>query len=627
MNIKKILIANRGEIACRIIQTCHKMGIKTVAIHSEIERHAKHVQMADVAFVIKAETPTAAYLDSSAILAIAVENQVDAIHPGYGFLSERAEFAEDIEKAGLIFIGAPIAALQLMGSKAAAKKTMITAGVPCVPGFHGQEQDATYLHKKADEVGYPLLIKASAGGGGKGMKIVNQSSEFIEALNSAKREALKSFGNDHVILERFITNPKHIEVQVFADSQGQAVHLFERDCSSQRRYQKVVEEAPATCISETTKQAMYQAALAATKAVDYQGAGTIEFIVQADEFFFMEMNTRLQVEHRVTEMITDTDLVQWQILVAQGDALPLNQNEIHCKGHAIQSRIYAEDSFNDFLPATGLLEEVQFHQEANTVIDTAVGKSDAISIHFDPMIAKTVCWAENRDKCIEKVLNNLDHTFIVGVKTNLAFLSELISSVEFSNNSVFTNALDNGTLSLKSPSLSPEILATLAHKQYSNHSTNNWSKQDGWSNSGYYNSTFMWRYHDEEVQITGRLLNQHFLTDKQLEIPVYNDAFLFESSQQLQLIHNHHRYLFDKINHQTGSASQDEGNITSPMPGKVLEIKVKVGDKVQQDQTLVVMEAMKMELTLKATHEAIVSKITVNTNDVIAADVVLIELN
>jgi 3-methylcrotonyl-CoA carboxylase alpha subunit len=626
MNIKKILIANRGEIACRIIKTCHKMGIKTVAIHSEIERHAKHVQMADEAFVIQAETPIAAYLDSDAILAVAGENQVDAIHPGYGFLSERAEFAQKIKKAGLIFIGAPIAALELMGSKAAAKKTMIAADVPCVPGFHGQEQDATYLHQKADEVGYPLLIKASAGGGGKGMKIVNQSSEFIEALTSAKREAIKNFGNDHVILERFITQPKHIEVQVFADSQGQTVHLFERDCSSQRRYQKVVEEAPATCISDATKQAMYQAAIDATKAVHYQGAGTIEFIVQEDEFFFMEMNTRLQVEHRVTEMVTGTDLVEWQILVAQGDALPLKQDEIHCNGHAIQSRIYAEDSFNDFLPATGLLEEVQFSQEANTIIDTAVEKSDSISIHFDPMIAKTVCWAENREKCIDKVLNNLDHTFIVGVKTNLAFLSELISSTEFSNNTVFTNSLDNGSLSLKAPQLSPEILATLASKQYNNENSNVWSNQQGWSNSGFYNNQFTWRYHDEEIQIKGRLNNDTFIMDSNAEILVYTDAILHESNQQLHLIHNHHRYIFDKINHQTSSTAASEGHITSPMPGKVLEIRVKVGDTVQNDQTLVVMEAMKMELTLKATHEAVVSKISVNTNDVIAADVVLIEL-
>lgn len=626
MKIKKILIANRGEIACRITQTCRKLGIQSVAIYAEIERDSKHVKEADEAYIIKAETPTAAYLDADSIIKIAKENGVDAIHPGYGFLSERTEFAEKIAAAGMIFIGAPIAALDLMGSKAAAKKTMIQAGVPCVPGFHGDEQNSQFLHSQADEVGYPLLIKASAGGGGKGMKIVNQSSEFIEALNSAKREAIKSFGNDHVILERFITRPKHIEVQVFADSQGNVVHLFERDCSSQRRYQKIVEEAPATCINDSTKQAMYKAAIDATAAVDYQGAGTIEFIVEDEEFFFMEMNTRLQVEHRVTEMITDTDLVEWQILVASGETLPLDQDEIQCNGHAIQARIYAEDSFNGFLPATGLLEEVVFCNGDNIIIDTGIEKSNNISIHFDPMIAKTVCWAENRQACIEKVLHNLDHTFIVGVKTNLGFLSGLINKNEFSQNTIFTNSLDNESLKIELPQVNDEILASLIAKTSNNHATSAWSGNAGWSNSGHYSNHYNWTYNQEDIVVSAMIQGNNVKINNHV-IEVNHDSIVFESSNQIQLINDHQRYIFDEINHQSAAQAQNKGDIVSPMPGKILDIKVQVGDEVVPDQTLIVMEAMKMELALKATANATVVEILVAQNDVITANTVLIKLD
>ncbi len=518
MNIKKILIANRGEIACRIMQTCQKLGIKTVAIYAEIERNAKHVLLADEAFLVEAQTPTASYLQAEKIVQIAKDNQVDAIHPGYGFLSERSEFAQIIEKTGMKFIGAPIAALELMGSKAEAKKTMIQAGVPCVPGFHGDEQSPSFLQEQADKIGYPLLIKASAGGGGKGMKIVNSTKEFIEALNSAKREAIKSFDNDHVILERFINKPKHIEVQVFADSHGNVVHLFERDCSSQRRYQKIVEEAPASCISSDTKQKMYQAAVAATKAVEYQGAGTIEFIVQDDEFFFMEMNTRLQVEHRVTEMITNTDLVEWQIRVADGQKLPLEQDEIHCHGHAIQARIYAEDSFNGFLPATGLLEDVQFSQEKDTIIDTGITKSNNISIHFDPMIAKIVCYAEIRAQCITKISKNLDETLIIGVKTNLGFLSTLINSTEFKQNTIFTNSLDNEQLKIALPQVDDTVLATLICYSSHNKAESAWSGNDGWSNSGFYFNKYAWLYNDEIIEIQARIDGQKVIFANKLEV-------------------------------------------------------------------------------------------------------------
>ncbi|VAW33494.1 Methylcrotonyl-CoA carboxylase biotin-containing subunit [hydrothermal vent metagenome] len=626
MKIKTILIANRGEIACRIIQTCRKLGIKSVAVYAAIESDAKHVQMADSAYLIPADTATAAYLNATEIIKVAVANNVDAIHPGYGFLSESAEFAQSIANAGLIFIGAPITALELMGSKAAAKKTMLSAKVPCVPGYHGDAQGVELLQQQADKIGYPLLIKASRGGGGKGMKIVNQAAEFTEALNSAKREAIKSFGNSHVILEKFITKPKHIEVQVFADSLGNVVHLFERDCSSQRRYQKIIEEAPATCITDATKQAMYQAAIEATRAVDYQGAGTIEFIVQDDEFFFMEMNTRLQVEHRVTEMITGTDLVYWQILVASGEPLPLQQAEIKCTGHAIEARIYAEDSFNGFLPATGLLEDVQFCTGKNIIIDTGIGTGDNISIHFDPMIAKTVCWAKNRKKCIEAVLDNLDNTHIAGVKTNLGFLSALINSNEFSNNMVFTNSLDNGSLAINLPVVSNKIITTLIAQTSNNSASSAWSGNSGWSNSGTYFSSYSWLYNNEKISAKAKIVKHTVEFADGSNIEIDNSAILYVSQNQLQLISKRQRYIFDKIDYQANVTAQNTDDIISPMPGKILEIKVKVGDTVTQEQTLVVMEAMKMELALKAGRDAEVTAILVKPNAVISAGIIIIEL-
>ncbi len=625
MKIKKILIANRGEIACRIIQSCNTLGIESVAIYTEIERNAMHVQMANSAFLIKAKTPIASYLDADSIIRIAIENEVDAIHPGYGFLSERSEFAKKIATAGLIFIGAPIAALDLMGSKAAAKKTMIEAGVPCVPGFHGEQQNSDLLQNKADEIGYPLLIKASAGGGGKGMKIVNKPSEFYDALHSAKREALKSFGDDHVILERFITKPKHIEVQVFADSQGNVVHLFERDCSSQRRYQKIIEEAPATCINQESKDKMYAAAIAATQAVNYQGAGTIEFIVEGNEFFFMEMNTRLQVEHRVTEMITNTDLVEWQIRVAAGEKLPLRQEDIQCKGHAIQARIYAEDSFNDFLPATGLLEEVVFCRDINSIIDTGIEKSNIISIHFDPMIAKTVCWAENRQKCIEKVLHNLNHTFIVGVKTNLGFLTGLIAKEEFKNNCIFTNSLDNKSIKIGLPKVNTAIIANLIYTTNKNTATSAWSGNSGWSNSGTYSSTYKWKYFGQEIECKAIISDEKVLIDNKF-IEIDPLISFIETSNEIQLVCNHQRYIVDKINHQSLGERQNKSDIISPMPGKILDVKIKVGDLVKKNQTILIMEAMKMELSLKAPDNVKIVEIFVAKNDVISADTLLIKL-
>ena len=371
---------------------------------------------------------------------------------------------------------------------------------------------------------------------------------------------------------------------------------------------------------------MYKAAIDATAAVDYQGAGTIEFIVEDENFFFMEMNTRLQVEHRVTEMVTGTDLVEWQILVAAGKQLPLNQEDIQCNGHAIQARIYAEDSFNGFLPATGLLEEVKFCIGDDIIIDTGIEKNNNISIHFDPMIAKTVCWAKDRQACINKVLHNLDHTFIVGVKTNLGFLSGLISKIEFSDNTIFTNSLDNESLKVELPQINDEILASLIANTSTNKATSAWKGNLGWSNSGSYSNHYKWTYNDEDITVSALIQDNAVLINDHL-IELETDSIVFESASQIQLINNHQRYIFDKINHQSAALAQNKGDIVSPMPGKVLDIKVQVGDKVLADQTLVVMEAMKMELALKATVDTTVVEILVAQDDVITANSLMIKLD
>ena len=440
----KILIANRGEIACRVIKTARRMGIKTVAVYSEADADARHVRLADEAVLIGPAAARESYLVIDKIIAAAKATGAQAIHPGYGFLSENEDFCHACEREGIVFIGPPVSAIRAMGSKSEAKKLMEAAGVPLTPGYHGDDQEPAYLHKQADAIGYPVLIKAAAGGGGKGMRLVERSEDFIDLLASCKREASSSFGDDHVLVEKYITKPRHIEIQVFGDTHGNVVYLFERDCSVQRRHQKVLEEAPAPGMTLERRAAMGKAAVDAARAVGYVGAGTVEFIANQDgSFYFMEMNTRLQVEHPVTEMITGLDLVEWQLRVASGEKLPLAQEQLQIRGHALEARIYAEDPAKGFLPSTGKLVHLAPPAENLHVrVDTGVEEGDEISPHYDPMIAKLIVWDINRDRALARMLQALADYRVVGVANNIEFLSRLTACPAFSGADLDTGLIE-----------------------------------------------------------------------------------------------------------------------------------------------------------------------------------------
>lgn len=441
---RRILIANRGEIACRVIHTARQMGVETVAVYSDIDAHAMHVQQADIAVCIGGAEASSSYLDADAVLAAAMQTRAEAIHPGYGFLSENSAFAKACSEQGVIFIGPPASAMDAMASKSAAKKLMQESDVPVLPGYHGDDQDLTVLQQHAEQTGYPLMLKASSGGGGKGMRIVKTADEFDSMLQAVKRESLASFGDDHVLMERYLENPRHIEIQVFSDTHNNHLHLFERDCSVQRRHQKVLEESPAPGISDEQRQRMGEAAVNAARAIGYVGAGTVEFIASQDgEFFFMEMNTRLQVEHPVTELVTNTDLVEWQLRVAAGEQLPRQQNELTTHGHAIEARLYAEDPASGFLPASGNLEYMGFPEAQNTNnkivrVDTGVRTGDTVSVFYDPMIAKIIAWGKNRDSAIKTLDQALANTHIIGPVTNLQYLRYLLNQSAFAEGGVST---------------------------------------------------------------------------------------------------------------------------------------------------------------------------------------------
>lgn len=626
-SIQKILIANRGEIAVRVMQTCRRLNIATVAVYSEADRHAKHVAMADEAVCLGSVVLADSYLNIEKIIQAAKDTGADAIHPGYGFLSERATFAKAVADAGLIFIGAPASAMELMGSKSAAKISMIAANVPCVPGYQDADQSEDVLFDAAKEIGFPVLIKATAGGGGKGMKIVEAEADFLSQLASAKREAKNAFGDDEVILEKYITAPKHIEVQVFADSHGNVVHLFERDCSTQRRYQKIIEEAPAAGLNDATRTDLLNAAVKATQAIDYLGAGTIEFIMDdEDNFYFMEMNTRLQVEHRVTEMITGQDLVEWQIKVAQGEALPLNQMQIRSNGHAIQVRVYAEDADNDYLPSTGLLEQVNLAAANNTLVDSGVRSGDTVSIHYDPMIAKLVVWAEDRHACIEKTLDVIKHSSIFGVQNNLGFLAKILANRDFKRNEICTNTLDNDALDLSLP-LQDEVVAIYAqqaHQLLNSSSNKAWDVKDGWRPTGEESIRLSVNYLGEDHQFTVREeAGQVVVNEHTYYLPNADDVCHIHRNLA-HVIHNDQRYVLTLPDHESLASASNSNEIVSPMPGKIIEVMVKPGDEVQIDDTLLVMEAMKMELQLKAEKNAVIDAVNCQAGDQVLADAVLV---
>ncbi|HWA03266.1 MAG TPA: acetyl/propionyl/methylcrotonyl-CoA carboxylase subunit alpha [Rhizomicrobium sp.] len=617
-----LLIANRGEIACRVMRTARRMGIATVAVYSDADAGSAHVAMADRAIRIGPPPARESYLRGDLILAAAREAGADAIHPGYGFLSENAQFAEACAGAGVIFVGPPASAIRAMGLKDRAKALMAEAGVAVVPGYLGDDQSTERLAREAAAIGYPVLIKAVAGGGGKGMRRVEAAEAFSAALESARREAKSSFGDDRVLIEKYVSRPRHIEVQVFADGRGGAVHLFERDCSLQRRHQKVIEEAPAPGMPEKMRAAMGEAAVKAAKAVGYVGAGTVEFIADAshglaaDRFWFMEMNTRLQVEHPVTEAITGLDLVEWQLRVAAGEPLPLAQKDLRICGHAIEARLYAEDPDSGFLPSTGTLERLRL--PGGVRVDPGVREGDAVTPYYDPMIAKVIAHDSTREGAAAKLADALSRAQIAGVRTNNAFLIRALRSRAFVAGEIDTGFIDRHLAELV-PHGEPdtEILsaaARFAADEISTRTGDPWSARDGFRLGGKARQVV-------DFVVAGKRV--HAPLDG---VPAPGIQVVRLAGGDLAAMRAGETFLlrpFDPFESAEQAAEASE-RIVTPMPGKIIQVLVKAGDAVKRGQPLAVLEAMKMEQTLAAPADATVESVNVATGDQVAADTVVI---
>ncbi|RUV77158.1 MAG: acetyl/propionyl/methylcrotonyl-CoA carboxylase subunit alpha [Mesorhizobium sp.] len=629
----KILIANRGEIACRVIRTARKMGVRTVAVYSNADAKSLHLEMADEAVHIGSSPAGESYLRGDKIVAAALATGAEAIHPGYGFLSENPDFVDQVTAAGLVFIGPSAASIRAMGLKDAAKRLMEKAGVPVVPGYHGEAQEIVLLASKAREIGYPVLIKARAGGGGKGMRRVEHPDDFSEALSGARREAKAAFGDDRVLVEKYIDKPRHIEVQVFGDTFGNVVHLYERDCSAQRRHQKVIEEAPAPSMTPALRKAMTEAAVKAAKAINYFGAGTIEFIVdasqglKADRFWFMEMNTRLQVEHPVTEMVTGIDLVEWQLRVASGEKLPNTQSEITLSGHAFEARIYAEDAAKGFLPATGTLHHLKFPdtapEGASMRIETGVRAGDAISPFYDPMIAKLIVHGKSRQAALEALGIALSQTEIAGSTVNTAFLAALAADADFSAGDVDTGLIGRHQQALTAvPPPSSEIVAAAAFAASGSGaqapSNDPWSSLAGYSHFHTVPRRTRLRYGDDEIVALVSVR-----PDKRFQVALdapYDSASPLDlrAAPRLARWPGHVTVFSGAIGYSFAVpdplARADEiaagsDSLRAPMPGLVKLVRAARGDAVIKGQPLLILEAMKMEHTISATHDGTIAEI------------------
>jgi 3-methylcrotonyl-CoA carboxylase alpha subunit len=639
----KILIANRGEIACRVIKTARRMGIRTVAVYSDADAGARHVRLADEAVHIGSSPAKESYLLIDRIIDACKSTGAQAVHPGYGFLSENEDFAEICQANGIVFIGPPVSAIRAMGSKSEAKKLMEKAGVPLTPGYHGDEQEPGFLKEQADKIGYPVLIKAASGGGGKGMRAVYKAEEFLDALASCKREAISSFGDDHVLIEKYLQRPRHIEIQVFGDSHGNCVYLFERDCSVQRRHQKVLEEAPAPGMAPEKRAAMGKAAVDAAKAVGYVGAGTVEFIVNQDgTFYFMEMNTRLQVEHPVTEMITGVDLVEWQLKVGAGGTVPLTQEQLSIHGHAIEARIYAEDPDKGFLPSTGkLLHLAPPAESLNVRVDTGVEQGDEISSFYDPMIAKLIVWDESREQALARMLQALADYRVVGVSNNVGFLSRLTACPAFAHAD-----LDTGLIERERAFLFPEkadspreawlvaALAELIRNQQAAREaaqtrpdpTSPWHERDGWRANGdgrreivlrlgdteqtvvaaYTANGFRLEFDGQTTDASGRLLSGGALRADLGGRRI--NATVIAAGEKRHAFLDGRAFIFAAIDplFHAGEGGGAEGGLTAPMPGKVIALIAAAGAKVEKGAPLLILEAMKMEHTIAAPAAGVV---------------------
>ncbi len=616
--LKSLLIANRGEIACRIIRTARRLGVRSVAVYSDADAKALHVRMADEAVHIGPSPATESYLRGDRIIAAAKATGAEAIHPGYGFLSENAEFAQAVIDTGLVWVGPKPDSIRAMGLKDAAKKLMAVAGVPVTPGYLGEDQDPKRLQQEADAIGYPMLIKAVAGGGGKGMRKVDAAKNFQEALESCKREAASSFGNDVVLLEKWIHSPRHIEVQVFGDSHGNVVHLFERDCSLQRRHQKVIEEAPAPGMDEATREAVCGAAVRAAQAVNYEGAGTIEFIadasegLKADRIWFMEMNTRLQVEHPVTEEITGQDLVEWQLRVASGEKLPKRQDELSITGHAIEARLYAEDPAIGFLPSVGTLDHFDLGEDGR--IETGVEEGDAISPFYDPMIAKLIASGETRDEAIEELAAILDEAEVWPVRTNAAFLFNALLDEDFGSGRIDTGFIERKLDELVPESEPDEAVWRAAAAVAS-------AEEEGDLLAGL--AGFRLNAEPSAGVVLGRhgeFRNVGLDDDQPMAA-----ASGFRDDERVVVFYEGQAYEFERSARGSGHGpGAVDGAIVAPMPGKVTSVEVSAGETVSKGQRLLTLEAMKMEHGLVAPFDGVVAELNAKTGAQVGEGIVLV---
>jgi len=665
---RTVLIANRGEIACRVIRTCRRLGIRTVAVYSDADADAQHVRLADEAFHIGGSRPQESYLRGEAILDVAKRSGARAIHPGYGFLSENADFADAVEAAGLAFIGPRAASMRRMGSKAGAKELMQAAGVPVVPGYTGVDQSPDVLAREAARIGFPLMIKAAHGGGGKGMRVVRVLDEFMANLESCQREAKNAFGRDRVLLERYVRHPRHIEIQVFGDAHGNAIHLNERECSAQRRYQKVLEESPSPVLTPELRKQMGEAAVAAARAIDYVNAGTVEFIVESDAdgnpagFYFMEINTRLQVEHPVTELVTGLDLVEWQLRVAAGDALPLTQEQVRQDGHAIEVRLYAEDPEAGFLPGSGKLERLRLPAtDAHVRIDSGVVAGDTVTIFYDPMIAKLIVHDADRPSALARMRDALARCEIGGPKSNIEFLERLVRHPAVVNGTIDTGYLDRHLDEFmpeanvdRAQLIAGATAQLLAQEQAardaaaaSTDPTSPWAIADGWrlGHAGKRDLAFLHRgerlllaahgsggdyaidHEGSTTEVAGARLSDGILSAR---FDGEGRRFAIDLDPQRTVVHDGRRRLrlepVGVYRRDEAAAAGGGHRVTAPMPGRVVVVKARAGDAVRAGEEVLVIEAMKMELSLKAPRDGRIAEVRAVAGDFVDADAVLVTL-
>ena len=648
--IRRLLVANRGEIVCRIARTARRLGVTTIAVYSDADRNAQHVRAADEAYHLGPSPAAMSYLDIEKLIALAQRVGADAIHPGYGFLSENAQFAKRCQDAGLIFVGPPASAIQSMGSKSASKAAMAAVGVPVAPGYHGDEQSASRLIEEAARVGFPLIIKASAGGGGKGMQVVNSAAEVPAAVESAQRLARTAFGDDRLLMERYFPKARHVEVQVFADSHGQILSLFDRDCSVQRRHRKIIEEAPAPDLRDEVRTSMAQAAVKSAQAVGYVGAGTVEFLVDdAQNFYFMEMNTRLQVEHPVTELITGIDLVEWQLRIAQGERLPRTQAQLSQRGCAVEARLYAEDPAHEYLPSVGQITHLRWPERPGLRLDTGVESGDEVSTYYDPMLGKIIAWGESRATAIELLHRALSEMEIVGVATNRALLMSVLADKEFRRGAVGTDFLNVRRAKLlfgEPPAAGPDIALGAVWCAAKNTGGNAlWEDSRGWRVAA--PASTAWRFAQGNAVVEHSAKDEYVVRVNRDEYAVRvlsrsNRLLLAECQGRMQSISVFDAdpvlHLFRDGRHamlhveRTDDALQvaggtEQGSLLTPLPGTVVAVHVATGQQVARGTPLVTVEAMKMEHTLTAPYDGVVSRIAYGLTDRVQAGATLVELS